>query len=40
MKNIAMDSDDKIEVKFNENGQPIEEGSVTLSSFLGMFKRL
>ncbi|KAL9422695.1 hypothetical protein AB3S75_034887 [Citrus x aurantiifolia] len=39
MKNIAMDGDDKIEVKFNENGQPIEEGSTTLSSFLGSLVR-
>lgn len=39
MKNIAMDGDDKIEVKFNENGQPIEEGFATLSSFLGSIVR-
>ena len=32
LKNIAMDGD-KVEVIFNSKGQPIYEGSISLSSF-------
>ena len=38
MKNIAMDGD-KVEVLFNSKGQPIGEGSISLSSFLGPLVR-
>ncbi|KDO53980.1 hypothetical protein CISIN_1g023584mg [Citrus sinensis] len=36
--NIAMDGD-KVEVIFNSKGQPIGEGSISLSSFLGSLVR-
>ncbi|KAK9193215.1 hypothetical protein WN944_003912 [Citrus x changshan-huyou] len=38
LKNIAVDGD-KVEVIFNSKGQPIGEGSISLSSFLGPLVR-
>ncbi|XP_058187994.1 uncharacterized protein LOC131304674 isoform X2 [Rhododendron vialii] len=39
LKTIAIDGDSRIEVKFDENGQPIGDGSIKLSSFLGPLVR-
>ncbi|KAF7128000.1 hypothetical protein RHSIM_Rhsim11G0005200 [Rhododendron simsii] len=39
LKTIAIDGSSRIEVKFDENGEPIGEGSVKLSSFLGTLVR-
>ncbi|KAF7152180.1 hypothetical protein RHSIM_Rhsim01G0163400 [Rhododendron simsii] len=39
LKTIAIDGSSRIEVKFDENGEPIGEGSVKLSSFLGPLVR-
>ncbi|KAJ0080215.1 hypothetical protein Patl1_23513 [Pistacia atlantica] len=39
MKNIALNVDNQIEVKFKDKGQPIEEESIKLSSFLGPLGR-
>ncbi|KAJ0113159.1 hypothetical protein Patl1_03572 [Pistacia atlantica] len=34
---IALNDDNRIEIKFNDKGQPIDEESIKLSSFLGPF---
>ncbi|XP_058189675.1 uncharacterized protein LOC131307269 isoform X4 [Rhododendron vialii] len=39
LKTIAIDGSSRIEVKFDGNGEPIGEGSVKLSSFLGPLVR-
>ncbi|KAJ0089505.1 hypothetical protein Patl1_14370 [Pistacia atlantica] len=39
MKTIALNGDNQIEIKFNDKGQPIDEESVKLSSFLGPLGR-
>lgn len=39
MKSIAIDSDGRLEVKFNSKGQPIGATSISLSSFLGALVR-
>ncbi|XP_058219858.1 uncharacterized protein LOC131330327 [Rhododendron vialii] len=39
LKTIAVDGGSRIEVKFDENGQPIGDGSIKLSSFLGPLVR-
>ncbi|KAJ0080106.1 hypothetical protein Patl1_23757 [Pistacia atlantica] len=39
MKTIALNGDNRIEIKFNDKGQPIDEESVKLSSFLGPLGR-
>ena len=39
LKTIAVDGGSRLEVKFNENGQPIGDESVKLSSFLGPLVR-
>ncbi|XP_058183871.1 uncharacterized protein LOC131301533 [Rhododendron vialii] len=39
LKTIPIDESSRIDVKFDENGEPIGEGSVKLSSFLGPLVR-
>ncbi|KAF7154287.1 hypothetical protein RHSIM_Rhsim01G0136300 [Rhododendron simsii] len=39
LKTIAVDGSSRIEVEFDENGQPIGDGSIKLSSFLGPLVR-
>ncbi|KAJ0082247.1 hypothetical protein Patl1_12080 [Pistacia atlantica] len=39
MKTIALNGDNRIEIKFNDKGQPIDEEFVKLSSFLGPLGR-
>lgn len=39
LKTVAVDGESKIEVQFNNLGQPIGGGSVTFSSFLGPIVR-
>ncbi|KAJ0074957.1 hypothetical protein Patl1_33825 [Pistacia atlantica] len=39
MKTIALNGDNRIEIKFNDKGQPIDKESIKLSSFLGPLGR-